>query len=74
MTLIIIALIGVVSGHRLLMAIGAFGMAFMNGHDAVFMGLMGGSAASAGAGLVFALIAVFVAIVSLRQPGENQSG
>jgi len=57
LTLIIIALIGAISGYRHLVMIGAFGMFFMNGHDAIFMGLAGGPGAAAIGGLVFAIIA-----------------
>lgn len=58
MTVIFIALIGAVTGLRHLVMIGGFGMAFMNGHDALFMGLMGGPAfqIAAIAGLVFAIL------------------
>ncbi|MEM1373423.1 MAG: hypothetical protein AAGF78_03460 [Pseudomonadota bacterium] len=66
LTVILIALIGVVTGLRHLVMIGGFGMAFMNGHDAIFMGLVGGPdfASAAIAGLVFALLgAVSIALV-----------
>lgn len=66
LTIILIALIGAVSGHRLLVAIGGFGMAFLNGHDAFFMGTMGGDPATAGAGAVFAVLGAIVTIVALR--------
>ena len=58
MTVILIALIGAFTGVRQLVMIGAFGMMFMNGHDAVFMGLIGGPdfAVAAIAGLVFAAL------------------
>ena len=73
LTLILIALLGAFSGHRLLVAIGGFGIAFMNGHDAVFMGLLGGPsmAFAAGAGLVFALLAAAVAIAALTSGQET---
>ena len=57
LTLILIALIGAVVGQRHLVMIGGFAMMFMNGHDAVFMGLMGGPMEAAVAGLIFAIIA-----------------
>ena len=57
LTLIIIALIGAVTGHRYLVLIGAFGMFFMNGHDAILMGLLGGPTSAAIGGFVFAIIA-----------------
>lgn len=57
LTLIIIALIGAFIGKRDFVMIGAFGMMFMNGHDAIFMGLMGGPIAAAIGGLVFSIIA-----------------
>lgn len=68
LTLIIIAIIGAISGHRLLVAIGGFGIAFMNAHDALFMGLMGGNDMIfvAGAGAMFALLAVATSIIALR--------
>ena len=58
LTLILIALIGAALGGRHLVAIGGFAMAFMNGHDAIFMGFMGGDPATAGAGAAFAVLAV----------------
>ena len=68
LTLILIALIGAVSGQRLLLIIGAFGMMFMNGHDAIFMGLMGGPAVAAIGGLAFALLAALSIFLVLRKP------
>lgn len=56
LTVILITLIGAISGYRHLVMIGAFAMMFMNGHDAIFMGFAGGSSATAIAGLVFAVI------------------
>lgn len=68
LALIIIALVGAVSGHRLLVAVGGFGIAFMNGHDALLMGLFGGEsmAFAAGAGAVFAMIASVTVFIALR--------
>ena len=68
LTLIIIALIGVVSGHRLLLAIGGFGIAFMNGHDALLMGFWGGENMTvvAGAGAAFALLAAITVLIAIR--------
>ena len=68
LTLIIIALIGAVVGQRLLVLIGGFGMLFMNGHDAIFMGLSGGPAATAIGGLVFAIIAAIAIFLVWRKP------
>lgn len=70
MTVILIALIGAASGLRHLVIIGGFGMAFMNGHDAVFMGLMGGPdfRVAAIAGLVFAILGVLAMLLVLRKP------
>lgn len=68
LTLIIIALIGAVVGQRHLVLIGGFAMMFMNGHDAIFMGLMGGPAFAAGAGLVFAIIAAIAMLLVWRSP------
>ncbi len=71
MTVILIALIGAVTGLRHLVMIGGFGMMFMNGHDAIFMGLMGGSdfAVAAIAGLVFAALgALSIFLVWRQQP------
>lgn len=58
LTVILIALIGAITGLRHLVMIGGFGMAFMNGHDAIFMGLAGGPdfRVAAIAGLVFAIL------------------
>lgn len=66
LTLILIALIGAFSGNRYLVLIGAFGMFFMNAHDAVLMGLMGGPAAAAIGGLVFAIAAIVAIVLVLR--------
>lgn len=68
LTLILIALIGAVVGQRHLVMIGGFAMMFMNGHDAVFMGLMGGPADAAGAGLAFAVIAAIAIFLVWRKP------
>ena len=68
MTLILIALIGAVVGQRHLVMIGGFAMMFMNGHDAIFMGLMGGPAEAAIAGLVFAIIAAIAILLVWRKP------
>ena len=69
MTVILIALIGAVTGLRHLVMIGGFGMAFMNGHDALFMGLMGGSdfRVAAIAGLVFAILGVLAVFLTWRK-------
>ncbi|MGB7206955.1 MAG: hypothetical protein WBD37_15905 [Anderseniella sp.] len=68
LTLIIIALIGAIVGQRYLVMIGGFAMMFMNGHDAIFMGLMGGPAVAAIAGLVFAVIAAVAIMLVWRKP------
>lgn len=70
MTVILIALLGAVTGLRHLVMIGGFGMAFMNGHDALFMGLVGGPefATAAIAGLVFALLGVLSIFLVWRKP------
>lgn len=66
LTLIIIALIGAIVGYRHMVMIGGFAMMFMNGHDAIFMGLMGGPATAAIAGLVFAILAAFAIFLVWR--------
>lgn len=48
--------------------IGGFAMMFMNGHDAIFMGLMGGPTDAASAGLVFAIIAAIAIVLVWRKP------
>ena len=70
LTVILIALIGVVTGLRHLVMIGGFGMAFMNGHDAVLMGLLGGPdfRMAAIAGLVFAILGALAVILVWRNP------
>jgi hypothetical protein len=68
LTLIIIALIGAFVGQRHLVMIGGFAMMFMNGHDAIFMGLMGGPQVAAIAGLVFAVIAAIAIFLVWRKP------
>ncbi len=65
LTIILIALLGAMFGQRLLVAMGGFGMAFLNGHDAVFMGFWGGDPATAGAGAVFAVLGLVVVILAL---------
>ena len=71
LTLIIIALIGAVVGQRHLVMIGGFAMMFMNGHDAIFMGLMDGPADAAIAGLVFAIIAAVSIFLVWRKPANG---
>lgn len=73
LTLIIIALIGAVSGNRYFLMMGAFGMFFMNGHDALFMGLMGGPAAAAIGGLVFAIIAAISLYLTWRSTQSKET-
>ena len=70
MTIIIIALIGAFTGMRHLVMIGGFGMMFMNGHDAILMGLMGGAdmRVASIAGLVFALLGAVSIILAWRTP------
>ena len=70
LTVILIALIGAVTGLRHLVMIGGFGMAFMNGHDAVLMGLVGGAdmQVAAIAGLVFAVLAALSVFLVWRAP------
>lgn len=73
LTVILIALIGALTGLRHIVMIGGFGMAFMNGHDAVFMGLMGGPdfATAAIAGLVFPLLGALAVFLTWRAPVES---
>jgi hypothetical protein len=71
LTLILIALIGAVVGQRHLVMVGGFAMMFMNGHDAIFMGLMGGPADAAIAGLVFAIIAAVAIVLVWRKPATE---
>lgn len=70
LTVILVALIGAVTGLRHLVMIGGFGMAFMNGHDAIFMGLMGGAdfRVAAIAGLVFAILGALSIVLVWRKP------
>ena len=65
-------MIGAVTGLRHLVMIGGFGMMVMNGHDAIFMGLMGGSdfAVAAIAGLVFAVLGGVSIFLVWRQKTE----
>ena len=69
MTVILIALIGAVIGLRHLVMIGGFGMMFMNGHDAILMGLLGGPdySVAAIAGLVFATLGALSIFLVWRQ-------
>lgn len=71
LTLITIALIGVIAGQRALVLIGGFAMLVMNGHDAFFMGLMGGASQAAIAGLVFAIIAAIAMVLVWRNPAAE---
>lgn len=73
LTVILIALIGAVTGVRQLVMIGGFGMAFMNGHDAIFMGLIGGPdfATAAIGGLVFAILAAVSIFLVWRKPEHS---
>ena len=52
------------------MMMGGFGMAFMNGHDAILMGLIGGPdmRVAAIAGLVFAILGVVSIVLVWRKP------
>ena len=68
LTLILIALIGAISGHRMLVMIGGFAMLFMNGHDAIFMGLMGEPTTAAMGGLLFAILAAVAIFLVWRTP------
>jgi hypothetical protein len=70
LTLIFIALIGAISGQRNLVMMGGFALMFMNGHDAIFMGLMGGPAVPAIAGLAFAIIAAAAIFLVWRKPAH----
>lgn len=70
LTLILIALIGAYVGQRNLVMMGGFALMFMNGHDAIFMGLMGGPAVPAIAGLVFAIIAAVAILLVWRKPAH----
>lgn len=73
LTLIIFALIGAISGHRLLIIMGALGMLLMNGHDAIFMGLLGGPMSAAIGGLLFAIIsAVAIFLVWRDRPVKGE--
>ncbi|MCY4180382.1 MAG: hypothetical protein OXC60_06240 [Litoreibacter sp.] len=69
MTVILVALIGAVTSLRHLVMIGGFGMMFMNGHDAILMGLLGGPdfAVAAIAGLVFAALGALSIFLVWRQ-------
>ena len=70
LTVIFVALIGAVTGLRHLVMMGGFGMAFMNGHDAILMGLIGGPdmRVAAIAGLVFAILGVVSIVLVWRKP------
>ena len=70
LTVIIIALIGAYTGLRHLVLIGGFGMAFMNGHDALFMVTSGGPEflVAGIAGLVFAVLGIVAMVLVWRKP------
>ena len=70
MTVIIIALIGAFTGARHLVMIGGFGMMFMNRHDAILMGLVGGADVriAAIAGLLFAVLGAISIVLVWRKP------
>lgn len=71
LTLILITLIGAVVGQRNLVIIGGFAMMVINGHDAIFMGLMGGPTEAAIAGLAFAVIAAVAIVLVWRKPATE---
>ncbi|MGJ8532110.1 MAG: hypothetical protein ACSHYC_07995 [Alphaproteobacteria bacterium] len=48
-----------------------FAMMFMNGHDAIFMGLVGGPTEAAIAGLAFAVIAAVAIVLVWRKPATE---
>lgn len=72
LTLIIIALIGAVTGQRHLVMMGGFAMMFMNAHDAIFMGLLGGPMIPAIAGLVFAIMGAVAIYLVWKTPADSQ--
>ena len=51
--------------------IGGFGMMFMNGHDAIFMGLMGGPVVAAIGGLVFSIISAIAIYLVWNTPEHD---
>lgn len=75
MTVILIALIGATTGLRHIVMMGGFGMMFMNGHDAIFMGLFGGPdfTVTAIAGLVFALLGAVSFFLVWRTPENGKT-
>ena len=65
--LALIALYGAVKGTTQPIIIGAFGIAFLNLHDAVFLTSFGNVGVGAIAGLVLGLLAVVVIVLAMRK-------
>lgn len=64
--LTLIALYGAIKGTTQPLLIGAFGIAFLNLHDAVFLSAFGNIGPGAIAGLVLGLLAVVVVVLTQR--------
>lgn len=70
----LIALYGAINGRFQPVLIGAFGVAFFNLHDAVFLSVMGSGGAGAVAGLVLGAVALLIMGVAWRgSRGEDKS-
>lgn len=65
--LALIALYGAVKGTTQPVLIGAFGIAFLNLHDAVFLSVFGTIGAGAIAGLVLGVLAIVVMLLVRRE-------
>lgn len=66
--LALIALYGAVKGTTQPVLIGAFGIAFLNLHDAIFLFSFGNFGVGAIAGLALGSLAVVVTVLTLRKP------
>lgn len=65
--LALVALYGAIKGTTQPLLIGAFGIAFLNLHDAVFLTSFGNFGAGAVAGCVLGVLAVVVMVLTLRK-------
>lgn len=71
--LALIALYGAVKGTTQPVLIGAFGIAFLNLHDAVFLTVFGNIGPGAIAGLILGALSVVVIVLALRESARNKA-
>ncbi|SLN18729.1 hypothetical protein TRL7639_00391 [Falsiruegeria litorea R37] len=71
--LVLIALYGAVKGTTQPVLIGAFGIAFLNLHDAVFLTVFGNFGPGAIAGLILGVLSVVVIVLAWRESARTNS-